>query len=91
MEGPLQSFCFLCRSEIQEGHHRRTGMTHAEVQHQVEEGYRMPAPPSCPHTLYLIIKECWQRQDFERPSFQNLKRQLDVLSTIDWNEYCYFT
>jgi hypothetical protein len=31
-------------------------MTHAEVQHQVEEGYRMPAPPSCPHTLYLIIK-----------------------------------
>jgi hypothetical protein len=66
-------------------------MTHAEVQHQVEEGYRMPAPPSCPHTLYLIIKECWQRQDFERPSFQNLKRQLDVLSTIDWNEYCYFT
>ena len=22
--GPLQSFCFLCRSEIQDGHHRRT-------------------------------------------------------------------
>ena len=24
LEGPLQSFCFLCRSEIQDGHHRRT-------------------------------------------------------------------
>jgi hypothetical protein len=24
LEGPLQNFCFLCRSEIQDGHHRRT-------------------------------------------------------------------
>jgi hypothetical protein len=24
LEGPLQSFCFLCRSEIQDGRHRRT-------------------------------------------------------------------
>ena len=24
LEGPLQSLCFLCRSEIQDGHHRRT-------------------------------------------------------------------
>ena len=24
LEGPLQSFCFLCRSEIQDGRQRRT-------------------------------------------------------------------
>jgi hypothetical protein len=24
LEGPLQSVCFLCRCEIQDGHHRRT-------------------------------------------------------------------
>jgi hypothetical protein len=24
LEGPLQSYCFLCRSEIQDGHHRNT-------------------------------------------------------------------
>jgi hypothetical protein len=24
LEGPLQIFCFLCRSEIQDGRHRRT-------------------------------------------------------------------
>jgi hypothetical protein len=24
LEGPLQSFCILCRSEIQDGRHRRT-------------------------------------------------------------------
>ena len=24
LEGPLQSLCFLCRSKIQDGHHRNT-------------------------------------------------------------------
>ena len=24
LEGPLQSFCFICRSEIQDGHHHNT-------------------------------------------------------------------
>ena len=27
LEGPLQNFYFLCRPEIQDGHHHRTNLT----------------------------------------------------------------
>ena len=37
-----------------------TGMTNAEVLQQVERGYRMPAPPGTPESLYQIMTDCWK-------------------------------
>jgi fyn-related kinase len=50
-------------------------MTDPEVLKQVEHGYRMPAPPNCPQNLYDIMKECWDAETKQRPTFETLKEK----------------
>lgn len=64
-----------------------TGMTNAEVLHQVEHGYRMPAPPNCPPPLYDIMLECWNRDPMRRPTFETLQWKLEDFFTMDGSEY----
>ena len=64
-----------------------TGMTNAEVLHQVEHGYRMPAPPNCPQTLYEIMLECWRKEEMERPTFETLQWKLEEFFNLDGNDY----
>ena len=45
-------WCKICKT---------TGMTNAEVLHQVEHGYRMASPQNCPPALYDIMLECWHK------------------------------
>ena len=52
-------------------------MTNAEVQHQVELGYRMPAPPRCPLALYKIMLETWHEDPMKRPTFETLQWKLE--------------
>lgn len=63
------------------------GMTNAEVLHQVEHGYRMPAPPGCPATLYDIMLECWHRDPMKRPTFETLQWKLEDFFTLEGSEY----
>jgi fyn-related kinase len=63
------------------------GMTNAEVLHQVENGYRMPCPPNCPHTLYEIMFECWAKDEMERPTFETLQWKLEEFFTLPSSEY----
>lgn len=62
-------------------------MTNAEVLHQVEHGYRMPAPPSCPAALYDIMLECWHKDPMKRPTFETLQWKLEDFFTLDGSEY----
>ena len=41
-----------------------SGMTNAEVLHQVEHGYRMASPQGCPPALYDIMLECWHKVSY---------------------------
>lgn len=63
------------------------GMTNAEVLHQVEHGYRMPAPPGCPAALYDIMLECWHKDPMKRPTFETLQWKLEDFFTLDGSEY----
>ena len=45
-------------------------MTNADVRLQVQLGYRMPAPPGCTETLYNIMKQCLEMEEWKRPTFQ---------------------
>lgn len=63
------------------------GMTNAEVLHQVEHGYRMPAPPSCPPALYEIMLETWHKDPMKRPTFETLQWKLEDFFTIEGSEY----
>ena len=62
-------------------------MTNAEVLHQVEHGYRMPAPPSCPPNLYEIMLETWHKDPMKRPTFETLQWKLEDFFTIEGTEY----
>ena len=53
------------------------GMTNGEVLARVEQGYRMPPPPTCPDPLYQIMVACWKADPEERPTFEYLKYQLE--------------
>lgn len=62
-------------------------MTNAEVLHQVEHGYRMPCPPSCPESLYEIMLECWHKDPMKRPTFETLQWKLEDFFTMEGSEY----
>ena len=64
-----------------------SGMTNAEVLHQVEHGYRMPCPPSNPQALYDIMLECWKKDENERPTFETLQWKLEEFFTLTGSEY----
>lgn len=64
-----------------------TGMTNAEVLHQVENGYRMPPPPGSPIALYEIMIECWKKDEMERPTFETLQWKLEEFFTLPGSEY----
>ncbi|XP_064423951.1 ephrin type-A receptor 8 isoform X1 [Latimeria chalumnae] len=54
-------------------------MTNRDVINSVEEGYRLPAPMSCPSTLHQLMLDCWQKDRNERPKFSQIVSILDKL------------
>jgi fyn-related kinase len=64
-----------------------TGMTNAEVLHQVEHGYRMQAPQNCPPQLYEIMLECWNKDPMKRPTFETLQWKLEDFFSLSDSEY----
>lgn len=73
----MENHAFLCVS----------GMTNAEVLHQVEHGYRMPCPQYCPAALYEIMLECWNKDPMKRPTFETLQWKLEDFFTMEGSEY----
>ena len=65
----------------------KTGMTNAEVLHQVDNGYRMQCPQGCPQALHDIMMECWLKDPMKRPTFETLQWQLEDFFTMSDSEY----
>ena len=55
------------------------GMTDAEVEQQIRQGYCMFQPMGCPDKLYDIMLNCWQVEPANRPTFETLQWQLSLL------------
>ncbi|CAG9854908.1 unnamed protein product [Phyllotreta striolata] len=87
IKSDVWSFGILLTELVTYGRIPYPGMTNAEVLHQVEHGYRMPAPPSCPPALYDIMLECWNRDPMRRPTFETLQWKLEDFFTMDGSEY----
>lgn len=47
-----------------------------DVVPRVEKGYKMDAPDGCPPAVYEVMKNCWQLDAASRPSFLQLREQL---------------
>lgn len=60
-------------------HQPYSDMTDDMVIQNVEHFYQddllqvyLPSPPNCPKEIYDLMKECWQRNDVERPKFREI-------------------
>ncbi|XP_057654432.1 tyrosine-protein kinase Src42A isoform X1 [Diorhabda carinulata] len=87
IKSDVWSFGILLTELVTYGRIPYPGLTNAEVLHQVEHGYRMPAPPGCPPALYEIMLECWNRDCMRRPTFETLQWKLEDFFTMEGSEY----
>ncbi|XP_014292361.1 tyrosine-protein kinase Abl isoform X2 [Halyomorpha halys] len=53
------------------------GVDLTEVYHMLEKGYRMECPPGCPPKIYELMRQCWQWEPLDRPSFQEIHHALE--------------
>nr|BAF02920.1 protein tyrosine kinase src [Monosiga ovata] len=77
IKSDVWSFGVLLTELVTYGRVPYPGMTNAEVLQQVERGYRMPAPPGTPESLYQIMLDCWKANPEERPRFEALQWRLE--------------
>ncbi|CAB4061621.1 FRK [Lepeophtheirus salmonis] len=70
IKSDVWSFGILLTELVTYGRIPYPGMTNAEVLHQVEHGYRMQCPQTCPSQLYDIMLECWHKDPMKRPTFE---------------------
>ncbi|KAK2509971.1 hypothetical protein MC885_004342, partial [Smutsia gigantea] len=52
-----------------------------DVVPRVEKGYKMDAPDGCPPAVYEVMKNCWHLDTAMRPSFLQLREQLEHIKT----------
>ncbi|XP_045200038.2 tyrosine-protein kinase SRK2-like isoform X1 [Mercenaria mercenaria] len=73
------SFGILMMEVFMHGKEPYEGMGSKEAFENVQQGYRMPKPDSCPSEIYDVILSCWSTNPPSRPSF-------DFLNTFlhDW-------
>ena len=50
-----------------------------DVARQVCEGERLPKPTRCPESVYAVMQKCWARSPQGRPSFRDLRNDLQEL------------
>uniref|UniRef100_A0A1A8H3V6 receptor protein-tyrosine kinase n=1 Tax=Nothobranchius korthausae TaxID=1143690 RepID=A0A1A8H3V6_9TELE len=50
-----------------------------DVVKAIEDGFRLPAPVSCPAHLHQLMLDCWQKDRSARPRFADLVSALDKL------------
>lgn len=53
------------------------GVDLTDVYHMLEKGYRMECPPGCPPKIYELMRQCWQWNASDRPSFKEIHHALE--------------
>ena len=46
------------------------------IMEELQKGYRLPAPDSCPSVIYNLMLRCWSEDPDHRPSFTNVQESL---------------
>uniref|UniRef100_A0A673ZA94 Tyrosine-protein kinase n=1 Tax=Salmo trutta TaxID=8032 RepID=A0A673ZA94_SALTR len=78
-ESDVWSFGVLLWETFSRGVTPYTSMSNQQTRDEVEKGYRMLAPNSCPPDVYAIMCRCWQYDTRNRPSFSKLRTELSAL------------
>jgi hypothetical protein len=55
-------------------------MANSEVLAKLKTGYRMEAPDKCPEFILNLMNACWQEAADDRPTFENIFKDLDQMA-----------
>lgn len=58
------------------------GIDLTDVFHKLESGYRMERPPGCPPEVYELMRQCWQWNASDRPTFKNIHHALEHMFQV---------
>ncbi|XP_062981592.1 tyrosine-protein kinase Blk [Elgaria multicarinata webbii] len=87
IKSDVWSFGILLTEIITYGQCPYPAMTNPEVIQNLERGYRMPRPDTCPLELYAIMQKCWRNNPEERPTFEYLQSTLEDFYTSTEMQY----
>uniref|UniRef100_A0A8D2QBV0 Tyrosine-protein kinase n=1 Tax=Zonotrichia albicollis TaxID=44394 RepID=A0A8D2QBV0_ZONAL len=87
IKSDVWSFGILLTELVTKGRVPYPGMNNREVLEQVERGYRMQCPGSCPPSLHELMVQCWRREPEERPTFEYLQSFLEDYFTATEPQY----
>ncbi|XP_042296770.1 tyrosine-protein kinase Fgr isoform X3 [Sceloporus undulatus] len=87
IKSDVWSFGILLTELVTKGRVPYPGMNNREVLEQVERGYRMQCPGSCPPSLHELMVQCWKKEPEERPTFEYLQSFLEDYFTATEPQY----
>uniref|UniRef100_H3A142 Tyrosine-protein kinase n=2 Tax=Latimeria chalumnae TaxID=7897 RepID=H3A142_LATCH len=87
IKSDVWSFGVLLTEIITYGRIPYPGMTNPEVIRNLDRGYRMPCPDTCPEELYELMMKCWRNYPEERPTFEYLQCVLEDFYTATEGQY----
>ncbi|GBP13038.1 Tyrosine-protein kinase Abl [Eumeta japonica] len=66
------------------------GIDLTDVFHKLEKGYRMERPPGCPPEVYDLMRQCWQWNAADRPTFKSIHHALEHMFQVGeiWESGC---
>lgn len=77
IKSDVWSFGILLFEIVTYGQMPYHGVPGYQVVQQLDDGYRLPQPETCPAPLYKMMLECWSAEADERPTFESLCKELE--------------
>ncbi|XP_054900445.1 tyrosine-protein kinase SRK2 [Poeciliopsis prolifica] len=62
-------------------------MTNIQAVQWISGGHRLSCPPGCPKPMHLLMLDCWNEKELDRPTFETLQWQLEDFFDMDLSSY----
>ncbi|XP_023229778.1 tyrosine-protein kinase JAK2-like [Centruroides sculpturatus] len=60
------------------------GISDTKLAEALQKGTRLCCPESCPVEIYRLMIECWDSDSHKRPSFSDIREQIEDLRKSSW-------